>query len=139
MNIVESLYLWQLDTGLMPGSRPRNVKLRFIEWLRMAPAYSLFMGATLWFLPVLIAAVVSLVAPPGMARNLITLFFWSFDRYFHYFALPAVALGFLLSLPQIWAWNRRADRLNREASLPQPAPAAAPGVWPPPPSVPEGW
>ncbi len=34
-----------------------------------------------------------------------------------------------------WAWNRRADRLNREPSLPLPAVADAPGVWPPPPTV----
>lgn len=135
LNILEAFYLWQFDTGFMLGSRPRTVKMKFMEWLRFAPAYSLVMGATLWFLPILIAAIVSLVAQPGMARNLVTLFFWSFDRYVRYFALPAVALGFLLSLPQIWAWNRRAERLNREASLPHPAVAVAPGVWPPPPST----
>jgi len=48
------------------------------------------------------------------------------------------ALGFVWLLLLQWAWNRRADRLNREASSPQPALAATPGVWPPPPNVPEG-
>ncbi len=33
-----------------------------------------------------------------------------------------------------WAWNRRADRLNRETPLPLAA-AETPGVWPPPPLV----
>ncbi len=45
--------------------------------------------------------------------------------------------GFIWLLLLRWAWNRRADRLNREVCLPQPAPAAAPGVWPPPPNMPE--
>ena len=40
--------------------------------------------------------------------------------------------------PVIWAWNRRADRLNRKAALPPPVAAAAPGVWPPPPTVSAG-
>jgi len=49
--------------------------------------------------------------------------------------LAGTNLAFLFALR--WAWNRRADRLNREASLPPPALAAVPGVWPPPPTVPE--
>ena len=138
MNILESFYLWQLDTGFMPGSSPKAVKLRFMGWLKLAPAYSLFMGAALWFLPVLVAALICLAAGPGMARSNATLFFWSFDRYVRYFGLPAITLGFLLSLPQMWAWNRRANRLVHMASLPQPALAIDPGVWPPPPDVPEG-
>jgi len=36
--------------------------------------------------------------------------------------------------PWVWAWNRRADRLGREAPLPQAAPIVLPGVWPPPPT-----
>lgn len=36
--------------------------------------------------------------------------------------------------PVIWAWNRRADRLNREP-MPRPAVADVPGIWPPPPIV----
>jgi len=47
-------------------------------------------------------------------------------------------LGFVWLLLLRWAWNRRAERLNREPSLPQSALAVAPGVWPPPPNVPEG-
>ena len=35
----------------------------------------------------------------------------------------------------IYAWNRRADRLNREGLVPLPIPAEMPGVWPPPPAV----
>ena len=44
--------------------------------------------------------------------------------------LWAAYLGF--SLP---AWNRRADRLNRETALPPVVAAAVPGVWPPPPTA----
>ena len=40
---------------------------------------------------------------------------------------------FTIWFPTRWAWNRRADRLNREASLPQPALATDTSVWPPPP------
>ena len=36
------------------------------------------------------------------------------------------------------AWNRRADRLSREGSLPLPDVPVAPGVWPPPPTVSAG-
>ena len=41
----------------------------------------------------------------------------------------------LFSFPQFWAWNRRADRLNREAKGLMPADVSdeMPGVWPPPP------
>ena len=39
-----------------------------------------------------------------------------------------------IAYPWVWAWNRRADRLNREASVPLAVPAALPGVWPPPPT-----
>lgn len=49
-----------------------------------------------------------------------------------------VVLGPLVLVPFAWAWNRRANRLNRETSVPQPTLATAPGVWPPPPDVPEG-
>ena len=52
----------------------------------------------------------------------------------HAWVLLLLAIsGTLLCLPSAWAWNRRADRLSREAGLPQPAPAAS-GVWPPAPS-----
>ena len=47
--------------------------------------------------------------------------------------LSLAASGPLLCLPFAWAWNRRADRLNREAALPPPELVAVPGVWPPPP------
>lgn len=133
MNILESLYLWQLDTGFLPSSYPENVKVKFRTWLKLAPAYSLFMGATLWFLPIFGATLVYLIAQPGLARNLVTLFFWDFSHYVRYFTLPAVVLGFLLFLPQLWVWNRRVDHLNREASLRQPALATDISIWPPPP------
>lgn len=53
---------------------------------------------------------------------------------FIYLVLAGIILAFLLA--ERWAWNRRAERLNREGSPSQPAVAAAPGVWPPPPSGP---
>ena len=56
---------------------------------------------------------------------------------FLFYCSLAMAFVFLACFPFHWAWNRRADRLNLEASLPQPALAAASGVWPPPPNVPE--
>lgn len=44
-------------------------------------------------------------------------------------------LGFAWLLALRWAWNRRAKRLNYEATLPQPVLMAALSVWPPPPAV----
>ena len=46
------------------------------------------------------------------------------------------ALGFSWLLTLRWAWNRRAKRLNHEASLPQTALATDTSVWPPPPIAP---
>jgi len=107
----------------------------FMEWLGLSPAYSLFAGATLWLVPILAEAAASLVYSPGWVAQQATSFFRSFHLYLDIFPF-SIAAGFLFSIPQIWAWNRRADRLNREASLPPPTLAAVPGVWPPPPSVP---
>ena len=47
--------------------------------------------------------------------------------------VAGMSLAFQFALR--WAWNRRANRLNSEVSLPQLAPTVAPGVWPPPPIV----
>lgn len=46
----------------------------------------------------------------------------------------------LMSLLARFLWNRRTDRLNREASLPQPQLLSATdaSIWPPPPATPEG-
>ena len=44
-----------------------------------------------------------------------------------------VAACILAGAAHQWAWNRRADRLNREPVLPQPIFADAPDAWPPPP------
>jgi len=46
----------------------------------------------------------------------------------------------LLSLLARFLWNRRTDRLNREASPPQPQLLSATdaSIWPPPPATPEG-
>ncbi len=46
----------------------------------------------------------------------------------------ATLLWIVIVYPWVWAWNRRADRLSREAALLPSAPAAVPGVWPPPPT-----
>ena len=53
--------------------------------------------------------------------------------YFFLLCLLAVAIVAHVFASR-WAWNRRADRLNREAALPLPAPVAVPGSWPPPPA-----
>ncbi len=51
--------------------------------------------------------------------------------------IPFVAamLFAAVQCPAVWAWNRRADRLNRAATAPQELPANDTGVWPPPPTV----
>ncbi len=55
--------------------------------------------------------------------------------YFFLTAFPILfVFSLLLSLAHRWAWNRRADRLNREAAAPQAVPAILPGAWPPPPT-----
>lgn len=61
----------------------------------------------------------------------------------HLLATPSWLIGCLLVLPTLaflvwWPylhfWNKRAERLNREAEMAAPR-TAAPGVWPPPPTV----
>ncbi len=54
------------------------------------------------------------------------------DYFFPVFGVACVMLA--VSLASRWAWNRRADRLNREAILPPLEPVVVPGVWPPPPT-----
>ena len=51
--------------------------------------------------------------------------------------VPFVAAPLFAAIlyPSLWAWNRRARRLNYEATLPPPVFVAALGVWPPPPTV----
>ncbi len=55
------------------------------------------------------------------------------DYVFITLGFAALNVVFLLSLR--WAWNRRADRLNREANEPQALLAIDTGIWPPPPTV----
>ena len=50
------------------------------------------------------------------------------------YLLGGMAFVVLLCIVTQWAWNRRADRLNRIAALPQSVPFDLPGVWPPPPA-----
>lgn len=52
-------------------------------------------------------------------------------------ALIEMVGSFFLWVLPLALWNRRADRLNREANPPQPACAVDTGVWPPPPNAPE--
>ena len=47
----------------------------------------------------------------------------------------ATVLFAAIQYPTVWAWNRRADRLNREPAAPQALPAIDTSVWPPPPTV----
>lgn len=46
-----------------------------------------------------------------------------------------IAFCILICVCQHWAWNRRADRLNREGIMTTPAATELAGVWPPPPIV----
>ena len=55
-----------------------------------------------------------------------------------FYSALAIATALSGCVGQHWAWNRRADRLNREAILPLPVAAAVPGAWPPPPAVSAG-
>lgn len=52
-----------------------------------------------------------------------------------FYSALAIIIALFSCFCQHWAWNRRADRLNREGPLMPEAVAAAPGVWPPPPTV----
>lgn len=51
------------------------------------------------------------------------------------FFLLMLVFNIAIHLPIRWAWNRRAARLNYEASLPQPTLADATDIWPPPPTI----
>ena len=147
VDALERFFNWQTDMDwswgpLLPLRPPRNVRLTLLFWLKLFGIIILFaapIGAALVALlvyydyttaqhhEVKAAPVVATEAwmngtPPGAA-----LFYCSL-------AMAFVSLG---CFPIHWAWNRRADRLNREVNLPQSVVSVAPGVWPPPPTVPE--
>lgn len=145
VDALERFFNWQMDMDwswgpLLSLRPPRHVRMTLLFWLKLFGMCILFaapLGAALSAVQLYYdytttqrheARIAPIVAtetwlnktPPGTV-----LFYWSL----------AVIFVFLHCLPTHWAWNRRADRLNREASLPQPALTSDMGVWPPPPSV----
>jgi len=143
VDALERFFNWQMDMDwswgpLLTLRPPRNVRMTLLLWLKLLGVCILFaapLGAALSALQLYydhtttqhyetrIAPVVATETwlnktPPGTVE---------------FYGFLAVVFVFLYCFPTHWAWNRRADRLNREASLPQPALAIDAGVWPPPP------
>ncbi len=144
VNALENFFNWQMDMDWAWGPLlylrpPRTVRMTLTFWLKL-------FGMT-----------VVLTAPFSVALAF-WLLWYDYDTAKHhtakaapvaateawmnaaapatvlYYALGAAALIILLCILTQWAWNRRVDRLNREASVPLAVPAALPGVWPPPPT-----
>ena len=142
---LERFFDWQSDMDWWWGPLlylrpPKNVRLTLGFWLKLFGITILFSAPIGGALGALLAYYDSAVArhhdtkiPPVVAVE-----HWingtAPTTVLSYGAF-AIAIGFAGCFCQHWAWNRRADRLNREAALPPPAAVAVPGVWPPPPVV----
>ncbi len=143
---LERFFNWQTDSDWWWGPfvflrPPQNVRVTVRLWLKM-------FGLTLLF-----------TVPVGAALGILLVYYDYTTAQHHEAKIPPVAatetwintippvtvLTFCFSLlaavllslfPTQWAWNRRADRLNREASHPQQLIAVeVQGVWPPPPTA----
>ena len=146
---LERFFNWQMDMDwswgpLLPLRPARNVRMTSLFWAKLFSVcilLSVLVGAPLGVLlgyydytsaqhhakkiaPVVAAETWAGGIPPGTV-----LFCCS----------AAIAFAFLYCFPTHWAWNRRTDRLNREASLLQPQLFSVidASVWPPPPAAPE--
>lgn len=141
---LERFFNWQMDMDWSWGPLlylrpPRNVRLTLVFWLKL-------LGSTLLFAVVSGAVLGSLliyydyaaarhhdtkILPVVVTENWINSVPLG-DVLEPCFLILAVALLWLF--PTHWAWNRRADRLNRGLSQPLPTLADVSGIWPPPPA-----
>lgn len=143
ISALETFFNWQTDMDWSWGPLlflrpPRTVRMTFAFWLKL-------FGMTV------------VVAAPFSVALAFWLLWYDYDTARHHtqkaapiavtegwmnatapttvlcYVIGAIAFVILWCVPTQWAWNRRADRLNREAILPLVS-AAIPGVWPPPPT-----
>ena len=143
LDAFERFFNWQSDGDWFWGPLlhlrpPRNVRMTRRFWLKM-------IGIVAFYAVPGEAVLVSLLAyydyataqhhdtkipPVAVAENWITTA--SPQAVLSSSAL-LIAFCILWCVCQHWAWNRRADRLNREPILLEPVVTNSPGVWPPPP------
>lgn len=136
----ERFFNWQSDADWTWGP--------LLSW-RPAPSVRLdkrfcwkVLGFTALAVPILLFLLRTAPALPGLLAGTFHLSWAAVfavirDNVFLLF-LPVMGLMILMSVPYLWAWNRRADRLSQ---LPPEQPDASPadaneGVWPPPPTAP---
>ncbi len=142
-NVLENFFNWQSDQDWFWGPllylRPaKNARMTLRFWLRMIGVVALFtvpieaiLGGLLAYYDYMAAKHHDPKIPPVIAT----------ESWINRSSPQSVLTGCVLLLIfcvaycfcQHWAWNRRADRLNRDPVLPEPVPAETPGVWPPPP------
>lgn len=143
---LERFFNWQSDSDWFWGPllylRPaRHVRMTFLFWLKMIGIIALFavpigaiLGSLLVYYDYTTVAHHDLKIPPvivtenwinqGSPQVVLSNCAW------------LIAFGISGCFCQHWAWNRRADRLNREAALMPPTAVEVASVWPPPPAVP---
>ena len=142
---LERFFNWQTDADWWWGPLvflrpPRNVRLTVMLWLKMIGFALLFaapieaMVAAIWIYYDYTAAqhhekrIVPIVATENWAKQ-------TTPEVILLSCTSLTVFGILATFSAHWAWNRRADRLNREPAVPQPVFVNAPGVWPPPPNT----
>jgi hypothetical protein len=142
---LERFFNWQSDMDWYWGPllylRPsRNVRMTLRFWLKLFGLTILFMAPIGAVLGTLLAYYDYTTAQHHEAKSapIVATENWVSSTSYRDVLFPCY---FVLAIAFLWlflthrAWNRRADRLNREPRLPQPVAAAVPGVWPPPPTV----
>ncbi len=146
-NALENFFKWQSDQDWFWGPLlylrpPKNVRMSVPFWLRMIGIVALFTAPIGAILGSLLAYYdytaakhhESKIPPVTVAENWMNT---SSPQAVLSDCILLIAFCILTCVCQHWAWNRRADRLNREAATSQPVPAGVPAetpaVWPPPP------
>jgi len=144
LNAIENFFNWQSDMDWAWGPLlflrpPRTMRMTLAFWLKLfgltvvvSAPFSVALGFWLIWYDYNTARHHTPKAAPVAATEA-----WAIattPTTMLCYVLGWVAFVILWCLPTHWAWNRRADRLNREAGLPQALLVALPGVWPPPPA-----
>jgi len=130
--------------GLLPEPASPLVKLSRWRYLCGVPVVFAFTAPFAWLgiKVYIIYMAFEMLTWHQLYRHSHALFHIIFDKTLYFEFLIILYISFVPAF--LWAayldcslqaWNRRADRLNREPSLPLPAVADVPGVWPPPPTV----
>lgn len=140
---LERFFNWQSDMDwawgpFLPLRPPRNVRLTLMFWLKLFGIISLFIVP----LAEVLGTILAYYNYTSAQRHEVRITPVVVTEHWVNSTAPGILLfpcfwimlfSFLSLFASHWAWNRRADRLNRELSPMLAAISIVSGVWPPPP------